>query len=57
MGAKYNDAQKRATKQYMKKHEQIKITVPEGKRAEYQAKADAAGKSLTQFIIDLLENA
>lgn len=52
----YTEAQKRATMKYIKENlEEIKIRVPKGKKEEYKAKAESAGKSLTQYIIDLVE--
>lgn len=52
----YSEAQKRATMKYIKANlEEIKIRVPKGKKEEYKAKAESAGKSLTQYIIDLVE--
>lgn len=56
MGAKYTPAQNAATQKYLKKtYDQISIRVKKGKREEYTKKAEAAGKSLTQYIIDLIE--
>ena len=55
--AKYSEAQKRAVCKYQKTHlDQIAIRVPKGKRDEYKAKAEAHGKSLARYIIDLIEN-
>ena len=36
-------------------YERIALTVPKGKKAEYQKQAEACGKSLNQFIIDRIE--
>lgn len=53
----YSEAQKRATAKYMKANlEDIKIRVPKGQRERYKAAAELAGKSLNQYIIDLIEN-
>lgn len=45
--------------EYAKKHlaklDEIKIRVPKGKKEEYKKMAEAAGKSLNQFIIDRIE--
>lgn len=56
MGKEYTEAQKRATDKYLKENtDLIRIRVPKGKKAEYQALADKHGKSLTAYISDLLE--
>ena len=53
----YSEAQKRATAKYVKANlDDIKIRVPKGKREIYKAAAELAGKSLNQYIIDLIEN-
>lgn len=53
----YSEAQKRATAKYMKANlEDIKIRVPKGQRERYKTAAELAGKSLNQYIIDLIEN-
>lgn len=36
-------------------YERISLNVPKGKKAEYQKRAESAGKSLNQFIIDCIE--
>ena len=55
--AKYSEAQKQATYKYRAANlEQIAIRVPKGKRDEYKAKAEAHGKSLARYIMDLIEN-
>lgn len=45
--------------EYAKKHlaklDEIKIRVPKGKKEEYKKMAEAAGKSLNQFIVDKIE--
>ena len=55
MSGKYTEAQARASKEYLKKLDEIKIRVPSGTKEEYIKMADAAGKSLNQFIIDAIE--
>lgn len=57
MGNKYTEAQKRAAQKYQdEKTELIRLRVPKGKKAEYQALADKSGaKSLTAYITSLLE--
>ena len=57
MSGKYTEAQKKATIKYLKQTVSIQIRVTEAKREEYREKAQKAGKSLNQYIIDLLENA
>lgn len=53
----YSEAQKRATAKYVKANlDDIKIRVPKGKREIYKTAAELAGKSLNQYIIDLIEN-
>lgn len=51
------EAQKRAVAKYQEeKTDLIKIRVPKGKKAEYQALADKSGaKSLTAYITSVLE--
>lgn len=57
MGNKYTDAQKRATAKYQKENtEMISFRVPKGKKAEYKELADRNDKSLSSYIIDLLED-
>ena len=57
MSDKYTEAQAKATKEYLKKLDDIKIRVPKGKREEYRKLAIEKGySSLNQFIIDAIEN-
>lgn len=42
-------------KKYQSNFDDIKIRVPKGKREEYKKAAEAAGKSLNQYIIDKIE--
>lgn len=57
MGEKYTEAQKRATLKWQNENtDLIRIRVPKGKKAEYQALADRSGaKSLTAYITSVLE--
>lgn len=56
MGAKYNDAQKRASIKYLsEKTDDIRVRVPKGKKAEYKAQAEAHGLSLNAYIVKLIE--
>lgn len=57
MGMAYTEAGKRAVMKYHKEHlDQIAIRVPKGKREEYKKKAEAHGKPLARYIVDLIEN-
>lgn len=55
MGEKYTKAQAKASAEYLKKLDEIKIRVPKGKKEMYKQMAEAEGKSLNQFIIDKIE--
>lgn len=57
VGEKYTEAQKRATLKWQNENtDLIRIRVPKGKKAEYQALADRSGaKSLTAYITSVLE--
>ncbi len=52
-----SEAQKRAVQKWQNENtDLIRIRVPKGKKAEYQALADKSGaKSLTAYITTLLE--
>lgn len=51
----YSDAQKEATARYNKKaYDRIEIKVKKGRKAEIFAYAAEQGKSVNQFIIDLI---
>lgn len=54
----YSESQKNATLKYRKKAgiEKIQIDVPQGKKAEYKAKAESKGLSLTAYIVSLIES-
>lgn len=53
----YNkEVQARATANYMKNRHTIKVVVKKEKAEEYKLKAKNKGKSLNQYIIDLIEN-
>ena len=57
VSSKYNETSKNYTMKYQKENlDQIAIRVPKGKRDEYKAKAEAHGKSLARYIMDLIEN-
>ena len=57
MGAKYTEAQKRATLSYLKENtDELKIRMQKGKKQEYREAAEKHGyKSLNQFVIDAIE--
>ena len=55
MSGKYTEAQAKATREYLKNLDEIKLRIPKGKKEEYKRMAEAAGKSLNQFIIDKIE--
>ena len=56
MGNKYTEAQKKATLKYQEDKVKIQILVSPEQRENYKKKASDRGLSLTQLIIDLLEN-
>lgn len=52
----YSASQNRATQRYVaKNYEPITLRVKKGEKEKYMKKAEAAGKSLNQYIIDLME--
>jgi len=55
MGATYTKAQAKASAEYLKKLDEIRIRIPKGKKDEYKQMAESSGKSLNQFIIDKIE--
>lgn len=56
MGAKYTEAQKRATEKYKAaSRDKLTLDVPKGTKDRYKAHAEKRGKSLTALIVDLLE--
>ncbi|MGN0354505.1 MAG: hypothetical protein ACI4EI_05465 [Muricoprocola sp.] len=53
----YNkEVQAKATANYMKDRHTIRVVVKKEKAEEYKQKAKSKGKSLNQYIIDLIEN-
>ena len=56
MANKYTEAQKRASLKYQSKTVAIQIRVTPEQRDRYQKLATDRGKSLTQLIVDLLED-
>lgn len=57
MGNKYTEAQKKATLKYQEDKVKIQILVTPEQREKYRAMASSRGLSLTQLIINLLEDA
>ena len=56
MGAKYTDAQNKATQKYIKNaYDTITVRMPKGMKDIYKNHADNCGKSLNKLIIDLLD--
>jgi len=52
----YSESQKRASRKYNENnYDRLFITVPKGKKDEYKRKAEAAGKSLNQYIVERIE--
>ena len=52
----YSASQNRATQRYIaKNYEPITLRVKKGEKEKYQQQAAERGKSLNQYIIDLLE--
>ena len=55
MGAKYSEAQNKATQKYIKNaYDTITTRVPKGMRDVYKAHAESKGTSLNKLIVDLL---
>ena len=52
----YSQAQNRATQKYLaNNYDKMTLRFKKGDKEKYQQQAAAHGKSLTQYIIDLLE--
>jgi predicted HicB family RNase H-like nuclease len=53
--SRYTEAQKRSADKYLKeKVEDIRIRVPKGQKQVIKEYAEKQGKSLNQFIVDLI---
>ena len=51
-----SEAQKRANKNYQKKHyDQLNVSLPKGTREQLKAIANEAGKNLTRYILEAIE--
>ena len=57
MAEKYTEAQKRASYKYQADKVKIQILVTPDQREKYKALANSKGLSLTQLIVNLLEEA
>lgn len=55
MGAKYTKGQAKATARYMESRHTFKVIVTNEQAQRYKEAAEAAGKSMNQFIIDCIE--
>jgi predicted HicB family RNase H-like nuclease len=57
MGAKYTEAQKRATIKYLKNNfdELHGIRVPKGMKSKIKEHAEKQGKSLCEYVVGLIE--
>lgn len=55
MANKYTEAQARASANYLKNFDDIRIRVPKGTKDRYNSAAKSAGKSLNKFIIECIE--
>lgn len=56
MGAKYTEAQNKATQKYIKdNYEPVTVRFPKGLRDKYKAHAESKGTSLNKLIIELLD--
>ncbi len=50
-----SQAQKKATENYLKKQEEIKIRVKKGRKDEIKAAAEKQGKSLNGYIVTAID--
>lgn len=56
MGAKYTEAQKKASMKYLRENtDDIRIRTRKGAKEEWKKEAEKRGLSLNQFIIDSVE--
>ena len=56
MGSKYTDAQKKASIKYIQeKTDDIRIRTIKGTKDKWKEAADVAGVSLTQYVVDAVE--
>lgn len=56
MGAQYTSAQRAASEKYMENHtDRMTLRLPKGVKDEWTQAAQAAGMSLTQYIITAVE--
>ncbi len=58
MGSQYTDAQKKASIKYIQeKTDDIRIRTPKGTKDRWKQAADERNISLTQFVVEAVENA
>ena len=50
-----SEAQKKATREYLKGLDEIRVRAKKGTKAKWKAAAEARGQSLNQFIVDAVE--
>lgn len=51
----YTEARAKGNAKYLKSLDEIKLRGPSGMKEKYRKVAEAAGKSLNQYIIDCIE--
>lgn len=57
MGAKYTEAQKKATIKYQSEHtDEVRLRVPKGTKDRWQAAAEKAGLSMTKYVQTIVNN-
>ena len=55
MGAKYTEAQARASAEYLKKMDEIRVRMPKGRKELFQEHAKKNGESLNAFVLRAIE--
>lgn len=55
MGGRYTEAQKKASKDYISKLDNIQLRTIKGTKERWKAEAEKRDKSLNQFVIDCVE--
>lgn len=57
MSSKYTDAQKKASIKYIQeKTDDIRIRAPKGTKEKWKKAAERCGVSMTQFVIDAVDD-
>ena len=54
MGGKYTEAQAASAKKYLAQFKEIRLRMKEAEKKQIEADAAAAGKSVNQYILDIL---